>query len=132
MLLARAAREIHRIVTAAEHPHQVLRERLVALTVVSVGVDAIGSVLMLGAERGARGTEITNLGDAAFFTTAQLLTISSQMANPLTTQGRIVDLGLEFYGLAIVSSLAAAMASFLIHRERDRRIKAGVEPHALP
>ena len=38
------------------------------------------------------GSAIHNLWDAFFFTTVQLLTVSSQMPNPLTTGGRIVDI----------------------------------------
>src|SRR6266508_983651 len=90
-------RELHRIATAAEHPHAVLRMRLVAVIGASYVVDAV------------------------FWTTAQLLTVSSQMPNPLTTAGRILDLGLELYALVVITSVAGMFASFLTHRERDRR-----------
>ena len=45
-----------------------------------------------------RGTEIHGFGDALFFSTVQILTISSQLKNPLTTAGRLVDVALEIWG----------------------------------
>jgi len=37
----------------------------------------------------------TQNGDAAFFSAVQLLTVSSQIKNPLTTAGKVVDVALE-------------------------------------
>ena len=51
-------------------------------------------------ENDVGGSEIHNLWDAFFFTTVQLLTVSSQMQNPVTTGGRIVDIVLELTALA--------------------------------
>ena len=50
--------------------------------------------------------------DAFFFTTVQLLTVSSQVKNPLSVAGRIVDLLLEIWALLIVAGSAGAIASF--------------------
>ena len=78
-------------------------------------VDAIGTMLMLGFEHDAVRSEITNLGDALFWTSAQLLTVSSQMKNPVTTGGRIVDIALEAFALTVVASLAGSFGSFFRH-----------------
>jgi mannose/fructose/N-acetylgalactosamine-specific phosphotransferase system component IID len=67
-------------------------------------MDAIGTTLVFMFERHAPGTQITNVGDALFWTTAQLLTISSQMSAPLTTGGRIVDIVLMFYAMTVVTA----------------------------
>jgi hypothetical protein len=48
----------------------------------------------------------------------QLLTISSQMPNPVTGPGRIVDVGLELYGLFVVTAFAGAFASFFLTSPR--------------
>jgi hypothetical protein len=127
MATGQLAREIRDIARGAEHTHTVLRERLVRLIVASLLVDAVASVLVLLSERDSNGTQITNLGDAVFWTTAQLLTVSSQMPNPLTTAGRALDLGLEFYAIVVITALAGSFSSFLSHRERDRRRRDGVE-----
>jgi hypothetical protein len=93
-------------------PHLVLRRRLWEALVAVVAVDAVGTVLMWLLEDGARRGEIHNLWDAFFFSTVQLLTVSSQLPNPVTTGGRIVDIGLEVVALVVVTSIAGAFASF--------------------
>ena len=60
-------------------------------------------------------SEIHNLWDAFFFTTVQLLTVSSQMPNPVTTGGRIVDIFLELTALFLVSGIAGVFASFFLN-----------------
>lgn len=96
-------------------PHRVLRRRVVTGLVLVFIADAIGSVLMYIFEKGEEGGAINTFTDALFFTTVQLLTISSQMPNPVTGPGRIVDVGLELYGLFVVTAFAGAFASFFLH-----------------
>ena len=78
-------------------------------------VDAVGSVLMWLFEDDVSRSEIHNLWDAFFFTTVQLLTVSSQMRNPVTTGGRLVDIVLELTALFLVTGIAGAFASFFLH-----------------
>jgi hypothetical protein len=77
-------------------------------------VDAVGTTLMWLFEDGARRGEIHTLWDAFFFSTVQLLTVSSQMPNPVTTGGRIVDIFLELTALCLVTGIAGAFASFFL------------------
>lgn len=93
-------------------PHRILRRRLWEALVAVAAVDAVGTVLMWALERDAERGQIHNLWDAFFFSTVQLLTVSSQMPNPVTTGGRIVDIGLELVALVVVTSIAGAFASF--------------------
>jgi hypothetical protein len=95
-----------------EDRHRRLVGRLVAILILTLIVDAVGTVLIYFAERNARSTAIHSVGDALFFTTVQLLTISSQMPNPFTPFGRIVDVGLEVWGVLVVAGSAGAIASF--------------------
>jgi hypothetical protein len=108
----RAVREELSRIMSWEDRHRQLVGRLVAILVLTLVVDAIGSVLVYFAERHARFTDIHNFGDAVFFTTVQLLTISSQIRNPFTPFGRIVDIGLEVWGVLVVAGSAGAVASF--------------------
>lgn len=96
------------------HPHRVLRGRLWEALVVVLIVDSIGTVLMWLFEDNARRSEIHTLWDAFFFSTVQLLTVSSQMTNPVTTPGRIVDIALEVVALFLVTGIAGAFASFFL------------------
>ena len=82
-----------------------------AIVLVAI-VDVVGSLLMWGFEDEVGRSEIHNLWDAFFFSSVQILTVSSSMLNPVTTPGRIVDIVLEFVGVGLVSGLAGAFASF--------------------
>jgi hypothetical protein len=68
-------REIRDILRASSPAHVHLRSRLTFVLGLTLLVDAVASVLILLFERHAHGTEITNLGDAVFWTTTQLLTV---------------------------------------------------------
>jgi ABC-type uncharacterized transport system permease subunit len=98
--------------------HRRLGRRLIAALVLVVVAAAAGTVLMWLFERDAEGSEIHNLWDAFFFSTVQLLTVSSQMPNPVTTGGRIVDIFLELVALVVVTGVAGAFASFFLHMDR--------------
>ena len=89
-----------------------LLARLAIVVMATIVVDAVGTILVYFAERNARGTEITSYGDALFFTTVQLLTVSSQIRNPLTSWGRVVDVLLEVWAVIVVAGSAGAIAAF--------------------
>jgi hypothetical protein len=95
-----------------EERHKRLIARLLLVLVTTAVIDAFGSVLMYFLERHAEQTEIASFGDSVFFTTVQLLTVSSQIKNPLTTAGRIVDVLLELWAVIVVAGSAGAIASF--------------------
>jgi len=63
-------------------------------------------------ESGHKGGDINGLGDAAFFTAVQLLSVSSSIKNPLTSAGKIVDVGLEMWAIFVVTAVAGSFASF--------------------
>ena len=95
-----------------EARHRRLVARLGLVVVATIVVDAFGTVAVYYAERHAKGTQITSLGDALFFTTVQLLTVSSQIQNPFTAWGRVVDVVLEFWAVLVVAGSAGAIAAF--------------------
>ncbi len=95
-----------------EERHGRLLARLILLVVATLIVDAIGTVLDYHFERHVKGTQITSMFDAFFYTSVQLLTISSSLKNPLTTGGQVVDIVLELWGVLAIAGSAGAMASF--------------------
>ena len=101
-----------------EERHRRLVARLFLVVVLSAVVDAAGTVLVFFLERHAKNTDVHNLFDAFFFTTVQLLTVSSQIKNPLTTGGRIVDIVLEVWAVIVVAGSAGAIASFFQSSDR--------------
>jgi hypothetical protein len=114
-----AGREVRRVLHAATPAHQHLRERLVVLWVVTFALDLVASGVILAFERGASPTGIRTYGDALFWTTTQLLTVSSQLPNPSSVPGRAVDVH--------VAMLAGSFGAFFHRRglERDPLTPAG-------
>ena len=70
-------------------------------------------------ERHAQQTEIKTFGSAVFWTTTQLLTVSSQIKNPITIGGRILDVFMEIYAITVIAGLAGAIGSFLQKRGQE-------------
>ena len=114
-------REVVQVARAATPTHAHLRSRLVFLFLTTLVLDAVASVLILGFERNAAGTEITNLGDSVFWTTTQLLTVSSQLPNPISTPARVLDVLLQAYAISAVAIIAGSFGAFFNRRgiERD-------------
>jgi hypothetical protein len=92
--------------------HKRLLKRLAWVFGATFAADLCGTVLIYYAEHKAHGTEIHSFGDALFFTTVQLLTVSSQIKNPLTPWGRVVDVVLEIWAVVVVAGSAGAVADF--------------------
>jgi hypothetical protein len=105
-------REELRHIKGWEPHHRHLVARLLILLTATLVFDAFGSVLIYFFERHSHETDISSFGDAVFFTTVQLLTVSSQIKNPLTTGGRVVDVLLEIWAVTAVAGSAGAIASF--------------------
>ena len=70
-------------------------------------------------ERHAQQTEIKTFGSAVFWTTTQLLTVSSQIKNPISFGGRILDVFMEIYAITVIAGLAGAIGSFLQKRGQE-------------
>jgi voltage-gated potassium channel len=103
--------EVGRLVRWEER-HQRLVARLAIALAVTLMVDVVCALLVWRLERHADGTEIHGFGDALFFSTVQLLTVSSQLKNPVTTAGRFVDVALEVWALVVVTWIAGSFAAF--------------------
>ena len=63
-------------------------------------------------ESGLHGSDVHGFADALFFSTYQILTVSSSMKNPLTTAGQVVDVILEIWAVFVVTAVAGSFASF--------------------
>jgi hypothetical protein len=119
-VLRHASDEIRDVIRAEGHAHARLRDRVSALAFATAGVDLVCGVLAYLFEHDAKGTQIKSFGTAIFWTTTQLLTVSSQLPNPLTTGGRVLDVFMEAWAVIVITSLAGALGAFFVHRaERD-------------
>jgi ion channel len=103
-----------RLLAAWEARHVRLMSRIGLVFLATLVFDLLGAVAMYFFEHGQSGpqNQIHSFGNALFFSTVQLLTVSSQMPNPVTTAGRIVDVLLEIWAVLVVAGSAGAIASF--------------------
>lgn len=108
----RAMREELGRLFSFEEQHRRLMARLGLLVIATLTIDVVAAAVMYGLERSANGTEIRTFGQAFFFTTVQLLTVSSQIKNPVTPVGRVIDVLLEMWAVIAVAGSAGAVASF--------------------
>jgi hypothetical protein len=118
-VMASAGREVYHVGRASTTTHRRLRERLTVIAVATVGVDLICAVLVLFLERNARGTQIQTFGSALFWTSGQLLTVSSNLGNPISTGGRVLDIFMELWAITIIATLTGAVGSFLNKRAEE-------------
>lgn len=101
-----------------EERHKRLLARVILAVALTLVVDAVGTLLVWRFEVGVKGGDIHGLGDALFFSTVQLLTVSSQIRNPLTAAGRIVDVALEIWAVVVVASIGGSFAAFFSAADR--------------
>jgi hypothetical protein len=121
---------VAKVARAATPTHEHLRYRLVLVFVATVVLDLVASVLILGFERNADGTEITNFGDSLFWTSTQLLTVSSQLPNPISTHARVLDVFLQAYAISVVAILAGSFGAFFHRRGMERDPPTPIAPWA--
>jgi voltage-gated potassium channel len=107
--------DVARFLRAEEGRHAILRNRVGVAVAATMVMDVLGTAGIYAFERHAQGSEVHSVGDAIFWSTVQLLTISSQLKNPVTGAGRVVDVVLELYAVVVVASLGGMFAAFFRH-----------------
>jgi hypothetical protein len=105
--------ELRRLFTWGER-HRRLLARLIIAFGLSVVVDLVGTLLVWHWEQGQKGSDIHGFGDALFFSTVQILTVSSSMKNPLTAVGKAVDIALEIWAIAVITAVAGSFSTFFV------------------
>lgn len=109
------------VVRAASPTHQSLRDRLVKAFVLTVVVDLVMAVCIYFTERQAPRTGVHNFGDALFWTTAQMTTLSSSLTNPISGWGKAVSIVIDIYAITVVSTLAGIFSAFFYHHGEESR-----------
>jgi hypothetical protein len=115
--LGREAGAVFRSDTAT-HFH--LRQRLAGVFLSSLILDLAAAVAMYFLERGRAPAGIHTFGDALFWTSAQLLTVSSQMPNPVTPAGKVIDILLEGWAITAITAVAGSFGAFFHRRGMER------------
>jgi hypothetical protein len=118
-VLSQAAAEVRDVVRAGTPTHSRLRDRLVAIAVATIGFDLVCAVLAFLFEHHQKQTQLNTFGSALFWTTTQLLTVSSSVMNPISFPGRVLDVAMEIYAITVIASLAGALGAFLMKRGEE-------------
>ncbi|MEA2482407.1 MAG: voltage-gated potassium channel [Thermoleophilaceae bacterium] len=111
-----AGAELRRVARAETALHERLRRHLTAIIVLTLAIDVVSAALAYLFEHDAKQTQIKTLGSALFWTSTQLLTVSSSVANPITPAGQILDVFMEIWAVVVVTSTAGAIGAFLVKR----------------
>ncbi len=115
-VLQNAAREAKAVFRAETPTHRRYRDHLTVIALATIGVDLICAILAYFLERHAVQTEIKTLGSAAFWTTTQLLTVSSSIKDPISFGARVLDVFMEAYAITVIATLAGATGAFIQKR----------------
>jgi len=123
-----AAGEVRDIVRAGTPTHGHLRDRLVAIAIATIGINVICAALAWLFEHHAKQTQITGFGSAIFWTSTQLLTVSSSIQNPVSTAGRVLDVAMEAYAITVIATMAGSIGAFMVKRGRELEQAAEERP----
>ncbi len=99
------------------------RTRIGTIAAVTVALDLAAAAVAYWGERGAPDA-FTSYWAALFWTSTQLLTVSSSLPNPERTLPKALDVLMELYAIVVVSSLAGTFADLLHHRTRRRSARS--------
>jgi hypothetical protein len=118
--MAHMGSELRRVIRGDSRTHRFLRSRITFLMLATLALDAVATVLMYLFEHDAPRSDFDDMGGALFWVSAQLTTVSSQMQNPVTTPGRVLDLVLELWAISVVATAAASIAAFFHARHLEQ------------
>jgi hypothetical protein len=115
--------ELHKLMYDTEGIHFHLRRRFMFVFGATFVVAVVGALGIYFFDRHAGRTEIHTYGDALFWTSGQLLTVSSQLKNPISTGARILDIFFEAWAISAVAALAGSLGSFFTHKHHQQMQK---------
>lgn len=90
-----------------------------------------GALAVLDVEENARGSNITNFGDAVWWAMTTITTVGYGDHFPVTAMGRMVAGGLMIGGITVLGVVTAAVASWSVENvalETAADVEAGEEP----
>jgi hypothetical protein len=99
--------------------HVDLRSRFGGIVLLSLLLDVAAGFAAYVLERG-EPHEFHTVWAALFWTTTQMLTVSSQLPNPDSLGAHILDVVLELWAITAVTALAGSFGAFFHHRSRER------------
>jgi hypothetical protein len=117
--MSHMATEVRMVVRGESLAHRFLRARLMFLVLATLALDALATAAMYMLEHDRADSGFHTIGSALFWVSTQLTTVSSQMPNPVTTPGRVLDVALQVWAITVAATLAASLAAFFRARHVD-------------
>lgn len=103
-----------------------LRGRVVLYLIGSTGLLLfVASLAVLDAEREATGANITDYPDAAWWAITTMTTVGYGDRFPVTGTGRLIAAGLMIAGIALLGTVTATLASYIIERVQQAEDDSG-------
>jgi voltage-gated potassium channel len=102
-----------------------LRGRVVLYIVGSTALlILVSSLAILDAERGREGANIEDYGDAAWWAITTMTTVGYGDRFPVTGAGRLIAAALMLAGIALLGTVTATLASYLLERVQEAEEEA--------
>lgn len=79
----------------------------------------LAAIAVLDVEQNADGANITNIGDALWWSVVTITTVGYGDYYPVTFLGRMVAVGLMLGGIALIGTVTATLASWIVERVRE-------------
>jgi voltage-gated potassium channel len=99
-----------------------IRGRVVLYTVSgAVLLVFVASLAVLDAERAQPGAQITDFGEALWWSMTTITTVGYGDLTPVTTSGRVIAVLLMIGGISLVWSITATLASWIVERVADEQ-----------
>jgi hypothetical protein len=117
--VTRAMTGMKEVARGETRAHLDLRSRLLGVALMTMVFDLAAGLAAYALERG-EPHEFKTMWAALFWTTTQLLTVSSQLPNPDSTGAHILDVLLELWAITAVTAVAGSFGAFFHHRTRER------------
>ena len=114
--MRRAGGELRAVLRAETPTHRRYRDHLSVIVVATIGVDLVCTVLAYLLYLHSAWTGIHTLGSAFFWTSTQLLTVSSSLKDTVSFAGRALDIFMEAYAITVIAALAASTGAFIQKR----------------
>ena len=74
----------------------------------------VGSLMMLSAEQGVKGSEITSFGDSLWWAMETITTVGYGDVVPITATGRVIAVIVMMLGISVVGVVSAGLAATLV------------------
>ena len=109
-----------------------LRGRVaIYVTVGSSLIAFVAALAVLEAERAADDPLINSFGDAMWWACTTMTTVGYGDTYPVTTLGRFIGVGLMIGGIALLGTVTATFASWLVNAVRDEQEETEIQLDAV-